>query len=1641
MSWNRWLLAPQRVVRPIRRPRRDRRLTLEALEDRTLFAVSVLSTAVPVPTTGATTANNQSELSPMHAVSDDGRYTVYTSAASNLVANQAASATGTTLNIYLYDNKNGTTTLLSHEAGSSSTTLATTANGDSFNAVISGDGSTVAFYSTATNLAAQNPAGNSVSVSSGTVQLYAYNVSSGKLILVSHQFGNDTVGANGANPAIPPSPSTHWLNTLAYSAGSAALGQDINGLALPSLSKNGQYIAYIDDATNLGGTNTGTYNDGLGDTFQLTNVFLYDNNSSDSAYGNNTLISHAAGNATTTANGPNGAWATTAAISADGSTVAFTDPGTNLVSGQSTDGVSDQLYVWSRIDNSTTGLSAGQTVLASHKAGDNSTGAHIPSTLSSFFGYSQDSPPTLSADGNQIAYYYAGDNLVSSQGGTASVLNVFLYNVKGNSNALVTHVAGTSTTNLATAGNNPQNKVASPGTGPFEATGPQISADGKYIAYANNSNNLVAPNTAAPWSTWNGADNVYLYDNNPSDSAYQTNTLVSNDGTSVTTPDIGGGTAPSISSDGRYVAFMDLAYPTTKVNGSITGATNASPVVITTSSTAGLTTGDLVYITNVGGNTAANNTSTNPAWTITVVDGTHFSLNSSTGNGTYTSGGTWTQVTGKVNVRLFDRQASSSTQPTVIGQSYDLTFLPPLTGSGSNLPASLLLYASALAPTVISADGSTVAWDGPVDAHSMVSTVTDNNTNLDVFLIKAVAPPKITSAGSTTFTVGTSGTTFTVTATGTPAPTLSETGKLPDGITFNAGTLSGTPKPGTGNTYTITFTATNSAGSDSQTFLLTVNEAPSVTSTSTTFTTQGSSSFTLTTKGYPPPTTFTITQGTPPAGVTFNQTTGTFSGTPKPGTGGTSTVTVTATNGVGTGAPQTFTFIVNEPPSITSTTTKFPEGNSSSFTLKTTGYPAPTFTITQGTPPDGVTFNPATGTFSGTPKPGAAGTTGKTYTFTITASNVVGTSVAQTFTLVVLPVPSFTPGPDQTVTESAQASPPTQVVTNWAADILAGSSPAFVVTNNNTALFATQPTVSLNGTLTYQPAQYAHGTANVSVSLTDSGGQRTFGPLVFHITVTPVNQAPSFTPGPNQTVFSGVETSHTVLGWATDVSPGPNQSSETVQFLVSNVTNPGLFTAQPAVSPDGTLTFTTAADAEGTASVTVYLQNSGGTANGGQNTSAPITFTITVVPPTPTTTDTAEVAQAFSDVLGRPLRPSEMTYWNGQFANGVTPLEAAQQIFQSAEYHTKFADAVYQSYLGRPADVVGQGYVMQLFQQGVPSQQIKALILASPEYFQKNGGTNDGFLAALYRDVLGVPLDDAGRATYGAMLAAGASRYDVALAILKSPAAADRLVQQAYLKLLHRAADPAGLQYWSSLLQQGMTEEAFYSNILASPEFDVGAFVRSYNPAPDELWLNQVFQDTLGRSLQPGEDTFFINQLRVGVQRSDVVLEILSSPEYRSLQVTAAFTAALHRAPDPGSVSYYVNFYAQGDTTEQIEGMIYGSPEYLKTQGGGSNEGFLEALYSDVLGRPLDQMGRDFWGPQLASGATDETVADGVLNSDEAHRRLIVAGYQKFMRRPTSTDEVNYWSDRFLHGLTDEQFYARLMASPEYYLRFTASTT
>ena len=149
--------------------------------------------------------------------------------------------------------------------------------------------------------------------------------------------------------------------------------------------------------------------------------------------------------------------------------------------------------------------------------------------------------------------------------------------------------------------------------------------------------------------------------------------------------------------------------------------------------------------------------------------------------------------------------------------------------------------------------------------------------------------------------------------------------------------------------------------------------------------------------------------------------------------------------------------------------------------------------------------------------------------------------------------------------------------------------------------------LSTCGTLNY------NGPDTITFTVDDQGFTGTGGARATRtrsaITVNPVNDAPSFVKGPDQTgiqnqTADGSSNPQTVNPWATSISTGGGaaESGQTVHFDVTN-DNPTLFSLQPAVSPSGVLTYTPDTAQRGTATVSVTAIDDGGTANGGDDTS------------------------------------------------------------------------------------------------------------------------------------------------------------------------------------------------------------------------------------------------------------------------------------------------------------------------------------------------------------------------------------------------------------------------------------------------------
>jgi hypothetical protein len=381
---------------------------------------------------------------------------------------------------------------------------------------------------------------------------------------------------------------------------------------------------------------------------------------------------------------------------------------------------------------------------------------------------------------------------------------------------------------------------------------------------------------------------------------------------------------------------------------------------------------------------------------------------------------TWTSVAAGGSLVLDENQSPTITSAATATSIVGAAFTDTVTTTGDPAPALTETGALPSGLTFVDNNNGTATISGTPAAGSGGSypiTITATNatgTTTQAFTLTNAQAPTITSADVADFYTGAAGT-YTVTTTGFPDATLAETGTLPAGLTWTVpspatgeATITGTTTAADGS-YPVVITATNSSGSTATldlSIVIAASGPPAITSASTAYFNLGvAGSVAVTTSGGPTPT--LVETGTLPPGLSIGagSTPGTdlISGTPT-ATGAT-TVTISATNGIDPVATQTLIIEVSSAPAITSAASdSVIVAKAFSFTVTTTGFPAPSLGWT-GTLPNGVTFtnnNNGTATLAGTPT--ATGTT----PLTLEAANASG-EVSQAFSLSVVTAPVINP--------------------------------------------------------------------------------------------------------------------------------------------------------------------------------------------------------------------------------------------------------------------------------------------------------------------------------------------------------------------------------------------------------------------------------------------------------------------------------------------------------------------------------------------------------------------------------------------------------------------------------------------------------
>jgi hypothetical protein len=235
---------------------------------------------------------------------------------------------------------------------------------------------------------------------------------------------------------------------------------------------------------------------------------------------------------------------------------------------------------------------------------------------------------------------------------------------------------------------------------------------------------------------------------------------------------------------------------------------------------------------------------------------------------------------------------------------------------------------------------------------------------------------------------------------------------------------------------------------------------------------------------------------------------------------------------------------------------------------------------------------------------------------------------SSTLTIDVVPVndiPSFTlSSTNINLTEDAPAYNQPIIASSSRGGGTDETSQTLTYTLTTTMIFLVPPTI-VSGNLAFTLSPNFNGSGVIKIKVKDDGGTLNGGvdettEQDILINVTAINDAPTFIPAVTTISLNEDAPAYTYTNFFTSISRGGGIDEITQIFmpLVVNNPNPSAFSVQPFIDnisgATADLKFTLAPDFNGTINIGIQIQDDGGTANGGLNTSNSQNIIINVTP-------------------------------------------------------------------------------------------------------------------------------------------------------------------------------------------------------------------------------------------------------------------------------------------------------------------------------------------------------------------------------------------------------------------------------------------
>ena len=220
-----------------------------------------------------------------------------------------------------------------------------------------------------------------------------------------------------------------------------------------------------------------------------------------------------------------------------------------------------------------------------------------------------------------------------------------------------------------------------------------------------------------------------------------------------------------------------------------------------------------------------------------------------------------------------------------------------------------------------------------------------------------------------------------------------------------------------------------------------------------------------------------------------------------------------------------------------------------------------------------------------------------------------------------------------------------------------------------------------------------------------------------------------------------------------------------------------------------------------------------------------------------------------------------------------------------------------------------------------------------------------------------------------------------------------RLYQAAF----DRVPDQGGLGYWIDQMDSGTGLSQVATGFINSAEFKA---LYGNNPSNAEF-VTLLYDNVLHRAPDTGGYDFWMNELSHGVSREQVLTGFSESTENKVALMAfdmdgnmgkdyRLYQAAFDRQPDVSGLDYWYHQMNSGVTLQQVASGFINSAEFKALYGNNpSNAEFVTLLYDNVLHRAPDTGGFNFWMNDLDQGTSREQVLIGFSESLENQLSLV----------------------------------------------------